>query len=151
MQGDSIDELEAAFAALGPLIKEWRSSVASEFDPEMRPGTWMVLRTVLHHGRSQGEPLTVSDIIAETQIDKSVVSRHLRDLKEYGFVTLRRSEADARVFVVEPTDAAREREAAIKRAARSRYRRLFGDWEERDISELARLLNRLSQSTHRLR
>jgi DNA-binding MarR family transcriptional regulator len=147
----SIDDLEAAFGSLGPLIKAWRSTAAASFHPDLRPGAWTVLRTVLNATQTKGAPpLTVSDIIAETQLDKSVVSRQLRDLKDYGFVTLQRSEADARVFVVEATPEAFERRAAMKRASRARYCALFHDWDEDDIATMTRLLGRLAQSVHRL-
>ncbi|WP_345750958.1 MarR family winged helix-turn-helix transcriptional regulator [Microbacterium rhizophilus] len=147
----SIDELEVAFASLGPLIKAWRNSVASSFHPDLRPGAWLVLRTVLPSAQGKAAaPVPVSEIIAETQLDKSVVSRQLRDLKEHGFVTLRRSDSDARVFLVEPTAEALERQAAMKRAARAGYRRVFREWDDADIATLTRLLGRLSQSAHHL-
>jgi len=143
----AIDDLEAAFARIGPLVKTRMQSVAAGVHPDLRPAGWNVLRVVLFHPREHpGRPLTVSDIIAITQMDKSVVSRQLRDLKEWGLVTLTRSHEDARVFLVEATELARERHQAMHAAGRAEYRRILGTWDPADVRKLAELLNRLVEA-----
>jgi len=144
----AIDELELAFARIGPMVKARMQSVATSMHPELRPAGWAVLRTVLYHEHEHpGEPLTVSDIIAATQMDKSVVSRQLRDLKEWGLVTLARSTADARVFLVAATEEARARNKANHERARAEYRRVLGEWDPADVRRLTELLVRLADST----
>lgn len=148
----AIDGLEAAFATIGPMIKARMMAIAAAVHPDLRPAGWAVLRVVLNAAQSaDGRPATVSDIVAETQMDKSVVSRQLRDLKEWGLVSLARSEADARVFEVTPTPEAVSRHAAMRRASRAQYRTVFGEWDEADVEKLTELLERLAQSAlHRL-
>lgn len=142
-----LEELEAAFATLGPLVKGRMAAVAAAIHPDLRPAGWNVLRLVLASCRDAPDrPPTVSDIVAVTQMDKSVVSRQLRDLREWGLVRLERSREDARVVEVTATDAAIARHEEVRRAARRQYHELFGEWQEQDVAKLTELLGRLARS-----
>ncbi len=143
----AIDDLEVAFARLGPVVKARMHSISARIHPELRPAGWTVLRIALIHASKHPEkPLAVSDIIAETQMDKSVVSRQLRDLKEWGLVTLTRSTEDARVFIVAPTPEAEARLAVVHEAARDEYRSIFAAWDPSDVRKLVDLLTKLAES-----
>lgn len=148
----AIDGLEAAFATIGPMVKARMLAIAAAIHPDLRPAGWAVLRVALAAAQHSDRPaVTVSEIVAETQMDKSVVSRQLRDLKEWGLVTMRRSEADARVIEVTPTDEAIARHQEMRRASRAQYRAVFGEWDEADVEKLTELLGRLAESAlHRL-
>ena len=144
----AVEDLEAAFARIGPVTKARMQASATAIHPDLRPAGWTVLRTVLFHEHEHpGEPLAVSDIIAATQMDKSVVSRQLRDLKEWELVTLTRSSDDARVFLVAPTELAKQRHRAIHERARAEYRRVLGTWDPADVRKLAELMTRLVDDT----
>jgi len=150
-ESSSIDALESVLAALGPVIKGRMLSVASTIHPDLRPAGWSVLRPVIFAHREGRRVLTVSEIVAQTQMDKSVVSRQLRDLREWGLVTLARSEGDARVFEVTATPEALARFSAMKRASRAQYRAVFGEWDKADVEKLTELLGRLAESAlHRI-
>lgn len=147
----SIEALEGVFAQLGPMVKGRMLSASTAIHPDLRPAGWNVLRPVLIAHREGRPVLTVSEIVAQTHMDKSVVSRQLRDLKDWGLVTLARSEADARVFEVTPTREALERFAAMKKASRAQYRAIFREWDVADIEKLTELLGRLADSAlHRI-
>jgi len=136
-----IDALEAAFSQLGLI---WKSSIrdfAAAMHPELRPAGWHVIRQVLR-GDERGEPLTVSEIIHATQMDKSVVSRQLRALKEWGLVELERSDADARVFVVKATDDSRRRFADVRAMQRRLYQRGVATWSPEDVAKFAELFTK---------
>jgi len=148
MAGDSsrdverdIDALEAAFSRLGLLWKANIRDFAAAMHPELRPAGWHVLRQVLR-GDDRAEPMTVSEIIHATQMDKSVVSRQLRALKEFGLVELERSEADARVFVVRCTDEARRRFAEVRAMQRRLYQRGVATWSPEDVARFAELFTK---------
>jgi len=145
---EAVEELEAAFARLGPIVKSRMIASSASIHPELRPAGWNVLRVALlqHHERPD-RPLTVSEIIGMTQMDKSVVSRQLRDLKEWGLVTLTRSSEDARVFLVEPTELALERHRAVHEQSRAEFRRLFATWDAADVRKLVELLTKLADTT----
>lgn len=141
---EAIDALEAAFARLVPLVREQLRAIAASIHPEMRMASMQVLRVVIREHRcSQLRAVAVGDIIAQTGMDKSVVSRQLRQLVEWGLVTTRRSEKDGRVFLVEPTVVALDRFAAARSTVRMLNERILTTWSEADILELGRLIDRL--------
>ncbi|WP_347037591.1 helix-turn-helix domain-containing protein [Glutamicibacter halophytocola] len=144
--GAALDDIEAAFARLAPAVKERMAHNARKFHPELRGAGFSVLRAVLLCAlRRPGEDLTVSDLVAGRHMDKSVVSRQLKDLKQWGLIQLERSQQDARVYLVSPTEFALDRFKEIKRSTRSEYWNIFAAWDPRDVSELASLLLRFSE------
>lgn len=139
-----LDDIEVAFARLAPLIKVRMSESATSFHPQLRSASFTVLRMALIHAvRTPTSCLAVSDIVAETQMDKSVVSRQLKDLKEWGLIELERSTSDARVYWVRPTKAALERYKALKRSTRSEYGALFESWEPEQVAQFGVLLTKM--------
>jgi len=139
----AVDSLEAAFRRVTQVTKRSIGSMAASVHPELRHAGWIVV-TVVHRGGQDGQPVTVGEIIAETGMDKSVVSRQLRSLNDWGLVEMTRSAADARVVVVEPTALARERFQAVRARQREFYSAILADWSEGDIAKLEELLNRLA-------
>ncbi|HWL01994.1 MAG TPA: MarR family winged helix-turn-helix transcriptional regulator [Microbacteriaceae bacterium] len=139
----AVDALEAAFRRVTQVVKRTVGSIATRVHPELRHAGWVVF-TVVHRGGVDGQPVTVGEIIAETGMDKSVVSRQLRALNDWGLVEMSRSAADARVVVVEPTQLARERFRAVRARQREFYGTILADWSEADVEKLEELLNRLA-------
>lgn len=138
-----VDSLEAAFRRVSHLVKRTVVTLATAVHPELRQAGWIVF-SLVHRGAASGEPITVAEIIAETGMDKSVVSRQLRALAEWGLVETRRSAADARVIVVTPTELARKRFAEVRARQREIYQGLLAQWPEGDLRTLEELLNRLA-------
>ena len=141
-----VDALERAFARVVQILKTRIREFAAQMHPELRPAGWQVLRTVLN-GAAAGEQVTVGEIITDTAMDKSVVSRQLRTLKEWDFVRLRRSEIDARVFVAEPTEKALARYELIRAERRAEYARILDGWSDEDLDRLEELLLRLAEAS----
>jgi DNA-binding MarR family transcriptional regulator len=140
-----VDVLERAFARLAQIFKTQVRTLASGVHPDLRPAGWHVLRMVLK-GTPAGGHVTVGDIIVETAMDKSVVSRQLRSLKEWGLVTLTRSDTDARVFVAKPTAEALARYDAVRKHQRELYAQALEGWDDDDVAKLEELLGRLVES-----
>jgi len=139
----TVESLEVAFRRVTQLVKRMVGTIATGVHPEMRHAGWIVF-TVVHRGGPDGQPVTVGEIISETGMDKSVVSRQLRALSDWGLVETHRAAEDARVVVVEPTQLARERFGAVRARQREIYSRLLADWPEADVKRLEQLLNRLA-------
>ena len=135
---DALARVERSFHRLGAISKQAARARASQARPEMRPAGWIVFRVVAMLG-----PVPVADIIAETGMDKSVVSRQLRALREWGLIEVDRDPDDARVVVVRMSELGRERALAVRRILRDRYRTAFDTWDEADVDTLADLLDRL--------
>lgn len=139
----AVDSLEVAFRRVTQLVKHSIRSIAASVHPELRHAGWVVF-VVVHRGGADGLPVTVGEIIAETGMDKSVVSRQLRSLNDWGLVEMSRSAADARVVVVEPTALARERFQEVRARQRELYNAMLADWSKEDVGKLEELLNRLA-------
>lgn len=139
----AVESLEVAFRRVTQLIKRTVGSIATSVHPEMRHAGWIVF-TVIHRGGPDGRPVTVGEIIAETGMDKSVVSRQLRSLSDWDLITTSRAQADARMIVVEPTQLARERFQAVRARQREFYSSVLEDWPHEDLKRLEELLNRLA-------
>jgi DNA-binding MarR family transcriptional regulator len=135
---DALARVERSFHKLGAISKQAARAQSSQAHPEMRPAGWIVFRVV-----SMLEPVPVADIIAETGMDKSVVSRQLKSLREWGLIEVGRHVDDARVVVVRTSELGRQRADAVRSVLRSRYRTAFESWDEHDVETLADLLERL--------
>jgi len=146
VNGSALDDIEAAFARLAPAVKGRMAANARSFHPELRGAGFSVLRAVILSAvRRPDQELTVSELGAGCHLDKSVVSRQLKDLKQWGLIQVERSQQDARVYFVSPTEIAMQRFREIKKSAREEYWDLFAEWDPKDVSELASLLLRFSE------
>lgn len=141
----AVEALEAAFTRIGHVVKRHLRDFATGIHPELRQAGWMVLGTALRAG-SEGRAVTAGDIVTECGMDKSVVSRQLRSLSDWGLVELRRSDADARVVVVSATPLARERIREVRERQRELYASILAGWSREDMGRLEELLNRLADS-----
>jgi len=141
----AVEALEGAFRRITQVVKRNVREFATAIHPELRHAGWIVLNTVLR-AAADGRAVTVGEIIVETGMDKSVVSRQLRALGDWGLVTMRRSDADARVVVVDPTELARDRIAVVRQRQRERYAEVLKDWSAEDVGRLEVLLGRLADA-----
>jgi DNA-binding MarR family transcriptional regulator len=139
------DAVEAAFRRVGMVAKRTFREFAAAVHPELRQAGWAVLNTVL---RADNEAcrVTVGDIIAETGMDKSVVSRQLRSLQDWDLVQLSRAETDARVVQVVGTENAHARLRGVRAQQRERYAALLRTWSTEDMVQLEVLLNRIADN-----
>jgi len=136
----NVEALERIFGRLSQIFKHRIQQTALEVHPDLRPAGLQVLRIVMRDDATT----TVGDIVHETGMDKSVVSRQLRALKEWGLVTLTRSEDDGRVVVVRPTDFAVRRYEEVRERQRATYSTALADWSPSDLAKLEELLARLA-------
>ena len=139
------DAVEAAFRRVGMVAKRTFREFAAAVHPEMRPAGWAVLNTVLR-ADNEGRQVTVGEVIAETGMDKSVVSRQLRSLQDWGLVRLSRAEKDARVVQVVGTELGHDRLRAVRAEQRERYESILRTWSTDDMRQLEVLLNRIADS-----
>jgi DNA-binding MarR family transcriptional regulator len=112
---------------------------AAALDPDLQPAAWNVLRQIVREGPSQAGALAAS-----SGMNKSAMSRHLRELRERGFIVTEPSPDDARVVIVSPTVEATERVTAVTEASRRRYRRFLDTWSADELDDFARLLGRFT-------
>ncbi|WP_375387545.1 MarR family winged helix-turn-helix transcriptional regulator [uncultured Amnibacterium sp.] len=113
---------------------------AGELAADLPPSAWPVLREVLRAGRVQA-----GTIIGSLGMDKSAVSRHLKELREHGLVDAERDEHDGRSIWIRPTPLAIERSATILAGQQDRLRDLLEAWEPGDLERFADLLHRFAE------
>lgn len=108
---------------------------ANRFSSELPPSGFWVLRYVVKNA-----PVAPGAIVAQVGMDKSVVSRHLRLLRDLGFVTSVPDPADGRASLYEPTRAALKRMDDIRHEVQAAYAGVLDDWSDDDVREFVRLL-----------
>ncbi len=138
----TIQSIEQSFGSLFRFVKANMHASAAQLDPELQPAAWSVLRHLLRES-----PVTGGALASALGVDKSVISRQLKDLREKGFVETTPSAEDARVSLVTPTESAIEKAGAIAEQAKNRYTDFLDTWSSEDLAEFARLLERFSHIT----
>lgn len=114
---------------------------AARFSSELPPSGFWVLRVVV-----KSAPVAPGAIVAQVGMDKSVVSRHLRLLKDLGFVTSVPDPADGRASLYEPTRAALQRMEDIRHEVQAAYAGVLDHWSDDDVRDFVRLLGAFNDS-----
>jgi len=142
------DEREAAVSAvaseLGGLLMSIRSLRVEEaalFHPGLQPGAFAVARWL----RTDG-PASAGAVATGLLMDKSSVSRHLRVLREEGFVQDEPDPEDRRSTTLSLTPRAEERLEAVRASTRGRLQNRLHAWDTDDVERLAQALRRFNQS-----
>lgn len=113
---------------------------AAALGPDVQPAAWPVFREVVRAERVQA-----STLVSTLGMDKSAVSRHLKELREHGLVDAERDADDARIAWLSPTPLAHERLDAITEGQRDRLRALLEPWPPEDVERFSELLARFSR------
>lgn len=116
----------------------WKEAAAS-VHPELQPVGYKILSAVVHRGR-----MHASAIAEALEIDRSVVSRQVKQLESFGLARSVADPDDGRARFIEATPAAIESVGVRgSRMQRQLYAQLR-TWPSDDVDELARLLERLA-------
>ena len=107
----------------------------------------------IHHGQamclrllaSEGE-LTQRDLASDLHVSSPTVTRMVASMERAGLVRRRQDTADARLVRVELTDAGLRQEREMRAAAGAYTQCTFARLSEAERRELARLLDKLSDS-----
>lgn len=93
---------------------------------------------------ADAEPIGLSALAAEVDLDLSVVSRHVSALVDAGLVDRSRSDSDGRAVELRLTADGNADLERIRRARREWIARLVSEWPGADIETLAELLERFA-------
>lgn len=140
-RSDAVRELEREFGVLFTQMRRLYAEVAERFSPGMLPGTYKVFSMIAHHG-----PATAGSLGERLHVDKSQMSRTIRELEELGFIQRSPDPADGRVSIITATDAGRERLEIARGSEGNRLARTLDSWQVDDIRKLAQLLRQLASS-----
>ncbi|KZC96209.1 MarR family winged helix-turn-helix transcriptional regulator [Clavibacter tessellarius] len=142
------DEREAAVSAVAAelagllmSIRSLRIEEAALFHPGLQPGAFAVARWL----RTDG-PASAGAVATGLLMDKSSVSRHLRVLREEGYVQDEPDPADRRSTILSLTPRAEERLEQVRASTRGRLQNRLHAWDTDDVERLAEALHRFNQS-----
>jgi DNA-binding MarR family transcriptional regulator len=106
-----------------------------------KAGELRLLQTVAMHEGSRP-----SELAEALGVDRSLVTRQLRDLEDEGKVAVRPDPRDGRAFVAGLTDLGRQQIAELTEFGLRRYESFVADWDPAEVRELTRLLWKFEHS-----
>jgi DNA-binding MarR family transcriptional regulator len=122
-------------------IRSLRVEEAALFHPGLQPGAFAVARWL----RTDG-PASAGAVATGLLLDKSSVSRHLRVLREEGFVQDEPDPEDRRSTILSLTPLAEERLEQVRASTRGRLQNRLHAWDTDDVESLAAALHRFNAS-----
>lgn len=149
LPGSGVDQPEflALERELTVLLRRARANqgeMAREVHPDLESSAYGLLVRLDEHGRQRA-----TELAAYIGVGKATMSRQLRALEDLGLVTRAPDPADGRAWLVELTHEGRSRVGRVRDARRARYAGRLADWDPKEVSELARLLNQLNLGMER--
>jgi DNA-binding MarR family transcriptional regulator len=134
-----IAEVEEQMTALAARIRATTREAAAAIHPELPPIGYKMLRVIRRCGSAHA-----SAVADQLGVDRSVVSRQLRQLQELGLVEVRTDAQDGRVRVVALTATGLAGIEADDARGGSRLIRGLGAWTRADLDAFAGYLARLN-------
>ncbi|WP_435080780.1 MarR family winged helix-turn-helix transcriptional regulator [Clavibacter michiganensis] len=134
-----IAEVEEQMTALAARIRATTREAAARIHPELPPIGYKMLRVIRRCGAAHA-----SAVADQLGVDRSVVSRQLRQLQELGLVEVGADAQDGRVRVLALTPAGRAGIEADDAQGGSRLIRGLGEWTRDDLDAFAGYLARLN-------
>ena len=138
--GDEIDALEAAVTATWAWARALSRAAARALDPRLDPTAYPMIALVGVRGA-----LRPSEISAALQLDRSTISRQIDAAARLGLVERGPDPADARAVIVRFTPETQRRMDELRAGRKEQWRMALEAWDRQDITDLTRLLGRLTQ------
>ena len=145
-QPDSAPDLAEAVTRveheLGRLLSRIRVGLrdaAATVHPELQPLGYQVLTSIV-----SGRATTAGAIIERLHTDKSAVSRHVRQLEQWGLVESVRDPDDRRARVLVATELARTRVGLARSRYEERIAQRLRHWTAEDLDRFAELISQLT-------
>lgn len=132
--------LEAQLAQLFAAGRRFMQSRAAAVHPDLSPGAYKVVSTLVQRG-----PTHAGTLAAELCVDKSAISRIIRQLEDLGLVERGADPEDGRAFLITATASTVRKVNAIRDESRGRLHRSLTDWDAADIEQLTALLAKLNR------
>ncbi|MGR2751992.1 MarR family winged helix-turn-helix transcriptional regulator [Agromyces arachidis] len=136
---DEIAAVEEQLRSLFVRVRAVWKEAAAAVDPDLQPVGYKILSAVVRRG-----PMHAGAIAEALEIDKSVVSRQLKQLEVLGLATTVPDPKDGRARIVEPTLVAVERVGGKRSRMQQQLYAQLRTWPADDVGDLARLLARLT-------
>ncbi|GAA1825058.1 MarR family transcriptional regulator [Agromyces salentinus] len=138
---EAIADVEVQMSVLFSKARLVWKEAAQQVHPDLQPAGYKLLSAIVRLGTTNAHVL--ADMF---EMDKSVVSRQVRVLEEFGLVETRPDERDGRVRVLVATDAAMDRVREVRDRNQRRLRDVLLDHPEDELRSFARLLRRIAEA-----
>jgi DNA-binding MarR family transcriptional regulator len=136
---DEIASVEEQLRMLFVRVRAVWKEAAAAVHPDLQPVGYKILSAIVRRG-----PMHAGVIAEALEIDKSVVSRQVKQLEALGLAQSVADPNDGRARIIEATPAAAE---SVGQKGSRMQRQLYAQlrtWPGHDVDELARLLGRLT-------
>ncbi|MEU6255013.1 MarR family transcriptional regulator [Streptomyces sp. NPDC047043] len=121
-----------------------QGEMAREVHPDLESAAYGLLVRLDECGSQRA-----TELAAYIGVGKATMSRQLRALEDLGLVAREPDPADGRAWLVALTKEGHDRVSRVREARRARYAGRLADWDQREVAELARLLQRLNRGMER--
>lgn len=136
---DEIASVEEQLRLLFVRVRAVWKEAAAAVHPDLQPVGYKILSAIVRRG-----PMHAGAIADSLEIDKSVVSRQVKQLEALGLARSVADPNDRRGRIIEATPSAAE---SVGQKGSRMQQQLYAQlrtWPGRDVDELARLLKRLT-------
>ncbi|SFN39795.1 MarR family winged helix-turn-helix transcriptional regulator [Mycetocola miduiensis] len=116
-------------------------NAATAVDPSLQPVSYRLLRTIQRCGSVQAS--VAADMLA---IDRSVVSRQVRQLEELGLVETRTDPDDGRARILVLTEEGASRMRSVNPTNRTIMHGLLSSWPAEELESFAAQVERLNDA-----
>lgn len=134
-----IRDLGREFAALISVSRAFTAEAATSFEPPISGSAFQLLQWLDSFG-----PAKASQIADALTMDRSVVSRLMKQLGQLGLVEVHSAKEDGRSVVCGLTRNGREKLAKATVHKGKLFEMRLREWPEADLRELTRLLRRIN-------
>lgn len=128
-------QLEHEFSALFVQVRRMYLEHAARLSPDLSPGAYKIFTVIA--GSDGIRPSALSERLL---VDRSQISRMLRELESLELIERRPDPDDGRSSVIAATPVGRQRLAASRAEGSEQLRRALAEWDVDDIRTLRRLL-----------
>jgi DNA-binding MarR family transcriptional regulator len=136
----AVADVEEQMADLGTRIRESMRDSAAAVDPALTPFGLKVVRLVARHG-----PVHAGRVADLLFVERSAVSRQVRQLEELGLIEVTPDPEDGRARFLAVTPHAVERIEAVGLTGRTVLRSALVSWSTEDLQQLSEYILRLSR------
>ncbi|WP_245588876.1 MULTISPECIES: MarR family winged helix-turn-helix transcriptional regulator [Actinoalloteichus] len=140
-RGAAADSVERELTILFRRAKQSTARLASQIHVELEPAAYGTLSMIAERG-----PVRGTDVVDLLNLDKSTISRQLSKLVELRLIERVPDPVDGRARRVQLTDLGSRRLREVRERRRERLDEQLAEWPTSDLTELARLLNRLNEA-----
>lgn len=122
-------------------------SLGNQLGPKFEKAAHMSLsRFEVLYQLVQTEEINQSTLQKSVNIDNAAITRHLKQLEAEGMVTRRKNPCDNRETFVRLTQEGRQRIGSCQSDKASFIHQMFRNFDEKELQQLAKLLERIQQN-----